>query len=116
MCLRCLSLFLFPTLLLGATPKAAVQVTAHVPLVMEVEGPGQVVLAPGEVVRIPVSVAANLPWILGVHSPNAWVREPATVSGPAGGANANRREVEVVCSSQATGPQTIALVYTLLPR
>ncbi len=114
--LRCLLPLLFPAVLLGATPKVAVQVTARVPLVVAVEGPEQVVLAPGEVARIRVSVAANVPWVLGVHSPNAWVRDPAPRSGPAGGATANCCEMEVSCSSQATGPQVIALVYTLMPR
>jgi len=111
-----LLLALFPAILLGATPKVGVQVTAQVPLVAAVEGPERVVLAPGEVARIRVQVSANVPWTLGVHSPNAAARRPVTLSGPAGGAIANSREVEIACSPLASGPQTIALIYTLMPR
>lgn len=105
----------FPAVLSGAGARVQVQVTARVPLVVEVEGPRQVVLAPGEVVRIQVSVAANVPWDLSVQSPNAWV-SAAPLSGPPGGATANRREVEISCSAHARGPQAVALVYTLMPR
>src|SRR3954471_16143668 len=111
-----LLIFLLPTVLLGTGTRVPVQVMARVPLIAAVDGPGQVVLAPGGVARIEVSVVANVPWVLAVHSPNAWVSGAITLSGPPGGATANRREVEIGCSSQAAGPQTITLIYTLMPR
>jgi len=111
-----LLLVLFPAVLLGTTSKVVVQVTARMPLVVTVDGPGQVVLAPGEMTRIRVGVAANVPWVLDVRSPNAWASVSAPLSGPAGGVLANSREVAISCSSHASGPQSIALVYTLMPR
>lgn len=93
-----------------------VHVTANVPLVAAVEGPAQVVLAPGEVARIRVCVLANIPWTLRIHSLNACALELAPLNGSPGGATANSRDVEISCSPQAAGRQTIALIYTLMPR
>lgn len=107
---------LFPTLLFGAGRIALVQVAARVPLVAAVDGPAQVVLAPGEVVRVRVRVSTNVRWVLDVYSPNVHAMLPASVNGTPGGTAENSREVLVGCSSQAEGPQTIALVYTLMPR
>lgn len=107
---------LFPSVLCGTGTHVPVRVTVRVPLVAAVDGPAQVVLAPGEAVRIRVSVMANVPWILGINSPNAFAREPAPLTGLPGSAIANSREVDICCSPQASGPQTIALVYTLMPR
>jgi hypothetical protein len=111
---------LFPTILFGAGGSAPVpvRVTVSIPLVAAVEGPAQVVLAPGEIARIRVGVLANVPWVLGIHSPNAsaTIRESTALCGQPGGVTANRREVDICCSPQASGSQTIALIYTLLPR
>ena len=109
-------LVLFPTALFGAGNRVSVRVTASVPLVAAVEGPAQVVLAPGEVARVRVSVLANVPWILSIQSPNAAVLEAATLSGQPGGAIANTRDVEIHCSARSGGRQIIALIYTLMPR
>jgi hypothetical protein len=93
-----------------------VRVTANIPLVAAVEGPDQVVLAPGEVARIHVHVLANVPWFLSVQSPNDWAQMPSEISGPPGGMTANSRDVEICCSDHASGRQIIALIYTLMPR
>lgn len=114
--LRSILLLLFPALLFGAPPREVVQVTARVPLIVAVEGPERVVLTPGEVVRIRVGVAANVPWVLDVHSPNTWATVSAPVRGWPGAAVANQQELEISCSAQARGPQAVALVYTLMPR
>jgi hypothetical protein len=111
-----LFILLIPAALFGHGPTAAVRVTVRVPLVASVEGPAQVVLAPGELVRVRVRVAANLPWVLSVRSRNAQVFLPAPLTGPAGGAAENYRDMEVRCSPQAPGPQTVDLVYTLVTR
>jgi hypothetical protein len=107
---------LSPSALFGAGTRVSVRVVAQVPLVAAVEGPEQVVLSPGEVTQIRVRVLANVAWILSIQSPNAAALEPAQQSGQPGGADVNSRDVEITCSSQASGPQTIALVYTLMPR
>ena len=110
-------LFLLPTALFGAgTTQVSVRVVVNVPLVSEVEGPAQVVLAPGEVARIRVQVAANVPWDLSIQSPNASAQVPAPQSGSPGGKAANTRDMDIRCSPEASGPQTIALIYTLMPR
>jgi hypothetical protein len=99
----------------GAATRVPVQVMASVPLVARVEGPESIVLAPGATARISVRVAANVGWRLDVHSPNAFALRPATLRGPAGGASANTGEIAIGCSERAPGPQTITLVYTLMP-
>jgi len=110
-------LFATGTQVMGPVPKhVQVRVEMHVPLVATVDGPSQVVLAPGEFTRIRVDVLANIPWMLSIQSPNAWVSETPVLSGPPGGSTINRRDVEISCSPQARGPQTIALIYTLMPR
>lgn len=115
--LACILVFLLSAVLHGATPVVTtVEVTARVPIVTEVEGPEEVELSPGEEARIPVRVAANVPWVLGVHSPNPWALVSKMFTGPAGGALANSREVTIRCSRDASGRQTIHLVYTLMPR
>ena len=96
--------------------RAPVRVTASVPLVAAVEGPDQVELAPGEVAHIRVCVLANVPWLLRIHSPNACAQEAGPLSGSPGGMTANTRQVDIACSPDASGRQTIALVYTLMPR
>jgi len=106
---------LCPAALFGAGTRVPVQVTMSVPLVVAVEGPAQVVLAPGEMTRIRVGVLANVPWILSIQSPNASARVPTPLSGQPGGASANSRDLEISCSPDADGRQTITLVYTLMP-
>jgi hypothetical protein len=106
---------LVPSVRLAAADRVHVRVTARVPLIVAVDGPAQVVLEPGKVVRIHVAVMANVPWVLSVQSPNAYVPETATLSGQPGGLTANSREVEISCAPEATGLQTIELIYTLMP-
>jgi hypothetical protein len=106
---------LAPSVRLAAADRVHVRVTAQVPLIVAVEGPSQVVLAPGKVVRIHVAVMANVPWVLSVQSPNAHVRETVTLAGLPGGTTDNGREVEISCAPEASGPQTIELIYTLMP-
>jgi len=109
---------LSPSALFGAaaSTRVSVRVVAQVPVVTVVEGPAQVVLSPGEITRIRVRVLANVAWILSIQSPNAAALESAQQSGQPGGADVNSRDVEIACSPQATGQQTIALIYTLMPR
>jgi hypothetical protein len=107
---------LLPAALFGAGTRVREHVVMHVPLIAAVEGPAQVVLAPGEVAHIRVSVLANVSWILSIRSPNDCAQCPATLSGQPGGVAANGRDVDICCSSAAPGQQTIALVYTLMPR
>ena len=98
------------------TVRVPVRVTASIPLIAAVDGPDQVELAPGEVAHIRVCVLANVPWLLRIHSPNACAQEAAPLSGLPGGSTVNTREVDITCSPDASGRQTIALVYTLMPR
>jgi hypothetical protein len=93
-----------------------VRVTANIPLIAAVDGPDQVVLAPGEVAHIHVCVLANIPWTLRIHSPNTCALASAPLNGPPGGKTANTRDVDIACSPQAPGPQVIDLVYTLMER
>src|SRR6478609_1003091 len=109
-------LILFSAVLCGAGTHVPVRVEVRVPLVAAVDGPAQVVLAPGEVARIRVRVLANVPWLLDIHSPNTCAVCSAPLCGPPGGETVNSRDVEICCSPEAPGPQTIALVYTLMPQ
>jgi hypothetical protein len=107
---------LFPTMLFAAGSRVAVHVTVRVPLIASVEGPAQVVLAPGESTRIHVGVMTNVPWILAIHSPNTSALQVSTLSGSPGSVAANSREVEICCSPDASGRQVIDLIYTLMPQ
>ncbi len=107
---------LLPAALFVAGTRVREHVVVHVPLIAAVEGPAQVVLAPGETAHIKVSVLANVSWLLSIHSPNECAQCPATLSGQPGGVTANGRDVDISCASEAPGRQTIALVYTLMPR
>ena len=63
--------------------------------------------------QVSVRVVVNVPLVSEVEGP---AQVPAPQSGSPGGKAANTRDMDIRCSPEASGPQTIALVYTLMPR
>ena len=101
---------------LFATTTRRVEVTTVVPLIAEVESPGEVELAPGETRTVTLRVACNLPWLLAVQTDNSRITSSDRHTGSAGGMTAagHTFTVTLTCAADADGPQRTALVTQLI--
>jgi hypothetical protein len=110
-----LCMLVAPGALLAATTRR-VEVTTVVPLIAEVESPGEVELAPGETRTVTLRVACNLPWLLAVQTDNPRITPSGHHTGSAGGMTAvgHTFVVTLTCAADADGPQRTALVTQLV--
>ena len=101
-------------LLAEATRK--VEIVAQVPLVAQVDSPGELDLSPGETRLVTIRVACNQPWLLSVQTDNPQVATSARHVGTAGGLSASGHTfvVSLTCAAGANGPQHAAVVTRLM--
>jgi hypothetical protein len=101
-------------LLAGASRR--LEVVSTVPLVSQVEHPGEVQLAPGETCTVTLRVACNQPWLLAVQTDNPRITPSGRHTGSAGGmmAAGHTFAVTLTCAADAAGPQRTALVTQLI--
>jgi hypothetical protein len=104
-----------PTVLLAEATRR-VEIVAQVPLVAQVDSPGEMDLSPGETRLVTIRVACNQPWLLSVQTDNPQVATSARHVGAAGGMSASGHTftVSLTCAAGANGPQHAALVTRLM--
>jgi len=93
-----------------------VDVSTLIPALAVVEGPDEVLLAPGETCIVTLRVASNLPWLLSLQTDNPRVTPSGRHTGTAGGmlAAGNAFAVVLTCAADADGPQRAVLEKRLI--
>ena len=110
-----LSLLVLPGALLAGASRR-VEVVSTVPLVSQVDHPGEVQLAPGESREVTVRVACNQPWLITVQVDNPSISSSGRQIGSAGGMSASGHTFAVTlsCAADAAGPQHATFVTQLI--